>query len=136
MTLNLRDLFFVTTLVAAYLGMRQAAIRTEVDQWIGFGILGIGVAVAVYAAQRNWTYFTIFLLAGLSALLLATSWALECVYLSAGTSFLRKHPIQSKYTTDPELNTIVVIVGTILVSFFAGVLGSALKLVLKRKRTI
>ncbi len=135
--LNLRDIFGFTTIVAAYLGLRHAAITFEGEMLIAYGLLGIGITVSIYSVIRDLKTIHLFLLPALVTLLLGSSYALERVYESPGTLYLRKHRIQAPYVSDPQLNLIGVIVGTVLVTVIAGTIGFAFKLLYdwaKRRR--
>lgn len=132
--MNLRDIFFATAIVAAFLGLRQAAINSEDERFIGYGIFGIGIAVSIYVAFRETKVVYLFLFPGFVAFFLATSRAMEYEYLSPGTSYLRKHRIQAHYVSDPELNILAVIIVTFLVTIIAGMIGVTIRTLLIKAR--
>ena len=124
---DLRDAFFVITVIAVFLALRQLAISLEDERVIALGIALVGVATPVYAALKNAQYFFIFLAAAMATFIVSTMWACERIYESPGTSFLREHWISAQYVSDVEINTLAVIVVTIGIGVIGGTLGATLR---------
>ncbi len=126
---TLREAFLALAVVAVFCSLRSWSIAVEDERLIAVAPLVVASMVAALLAMRGAGYAVLFAGAGLASLVAATSWALECVLESPGTSFLRRHPIQAQYSVDAELNAIGVVVITTASTLVGGVSGVVLRFI-------
>jgi hypothetical protein len=128
MQFGVRHLFFVFTLIAVFLVFRQWGVSLRNEGIVVLGEMSVCAASSVYVAMHRSKYAHVFLIAALTSFVCVSSWAIERVYCSAGTSFLRTPPsLSAALTMDPELNMILVAFQTIAMTLIGGSIGSLCK---------
>ena len=92
----LKDIFFAIVVVAAYLAMRQVAIYVGQARILGISVIGIAISVSIYVAWRNGRLAYLYILPGLTTLLIVISRVAE-FYFSPDTYVIGAKRSESLY---------------------------------------
>ena len=123
-----RHVFVAIVLIGVFLLFRQWGVARKNEGIVILGVPFVSIASSLYAAMHCARYRLIFVIAAFSSFLCLTSWAIERVYESPGTYFLRTPPsLSAGLTTHPELNMLMVAILTIANTLIGGLIGSLSK---------
>lgn len=135
---HLLDIVALMIFVAMVGALRAWAIAFERETVIVIGIVVASVVGSLYLLWRGFGIFASSSLATLAAAAALSAWALECVFESPGTAFLRTNRVVAGYSADVELNaiaTFVFAVATFAISAAVGwITGIAVRAIRQRKR--
>ncbi|MHB0956317.1 MAG: hypothetical protein ACYC1V_08055 [Pirellulaceae bacterium] len=111
-------MFAAVTLCSVFLAV-QAWWASEDDRIAGLTPIVIAVLTGCYCGQSRWNPALAWGVSGLVGFVAASAFALETVFHSLATDFLRRHPIDAQYSHGPELNALAVLIVT-TIAFIAG----------------
>ena len=122
----LKDIFFAIAVVAAYLGMRHVAIHVGQARILGVAVVGIAISVSTYVAWRKGRFAYLYILPGLTTLLIVISRVAE-FYFSPDTYVIGAKRSESLYDPDADFDAVGVMRSTVMIMILAGTIGLAFK---------
>ena len=120
----LKDIFFAIAVVAAYLGMRHVAIHVGQARILGVAVVGIAISVSTYVAWRKGRFAYLYILPGLTTLLIVISRVAE-FYFSPDVIGAKRS--ESLYDPDADFDAVGVMRSTVMIMILAGTIGLAFK---------
>lgn len=134
MRFRLVHILFLNVIVALFFTMRAWWIISEEVDIAGLTPIVLAVVCGVAAGMARYKYSTIFLLVAVVAASASIAFALECIFESTATEFLRRDPIQTQYSSDVELNLIMAFVVTGVANLIGGAAGAGARFIACRVR--
>ena len=132
MQFRLAHLLAMVGLIAVYLALRSWWVAVESERLAGLTPIVFSTICGLLLGALVDRYFVIFLSVAIVALLASTSFALECVFESPATDFMRRHRIQAQYSGDEDLQMFAILVITSVSTVIGGGTGSLVQFALRR----
>ncbi|MDB4766153.1 hypothetical protein OAG71_00550 [bacterium] len=136
MQFQIAHLLLLSIVVAFVLAMRSWASSIGDESIVAWSIIGSAVLISLGFRCSGFSACAAILTGTIFALFVSGSHALECIYHSTATDYLRQHTIDAQYADDKTLLTAATIaitfISAIAASFAAGI-GHFIQSTLRKK---
>lgn len=132
MQFRLAHLLFAVTLVAVFFAMRRWWIASEDAQVAGWAVIVVAVLCGVCLGTSKCDVLVLLAGSALTGFLAASAFAVERIFHSPDTEFLRRYEALVQYSDGLKWNAFEVVALTFISAFAGGLAGVTARLLTRK----